>query len=83
MINKARSETVYTKRPFKDAVVSHHRAIPVNGFIDWATDGEENKCPSISHCQMCAPFSATSLANWRKVGNKRALREIRERWRQR
>jgi len=45
VINNARSETVYTKRSFKDAVVSHRCAIPVNGFIDWETDGEENKWP--------------------------------------
>jgi hypothetical protein len=29
---------VYTKRSFKDAVVSHRCAIPVNGFIDWETE---------------------------------------------
>jgi putative SOS response-associated peptidase YedK len=51
------------RRSFKDAVVSHRCAIAVNGFIDWETDGEENKWPIISPCQMSAPFSATSLAN--------------------
>lgn len=83
MINNARSETVYTMRSFKNAVLSHRCAIPVNDFIDWEPMARRTCGPNISPCQISAPFSATSLANWRKVGNTRALREIRERWRQR
>ncbi len=45
MINNARSETVYARRSFKEAVVSHRCAIPVNGFIDWETDADGNKWP--------------------------------------
>lgn len=71
MINNARSETVYTKRSFKDAVVSHRCAIPVNGFIDWETDAEENKWPHYFTLPDERPYALAAI--WSQGDPKHAI----------
>ena len=61
MINTARSETAYTKRSFKDAVVSHRCALPTTGFIDWETDPEEQKWPHLFALAHGRPFAMAAI----------------------
>ncbi len=61
MINNARSETVFAKRSFKDAVVSHRCAIPTTGFIDWETDERGNKWPHLFTLASERPYALATL----------------------
>ena len=61
MINNARAETVFSKRSFKEAVVSHRCAIPTTGFIDWETDSEGKKWPHLFTLAHDRPYTLAAL----------------------
>jgi putative SOS response-associated peptidase YedK len=61
MINNARAETVFAKRSFKEAVISHRCAIPTTGFIDWETDSEGKKWPHFFTLANDRPYTLAAL----------------------
>jgi len=61
MIANARAETVFSKRSFKEAVVSHRCAIPTTGFIDWETDSAGKKWPHLFTLAHERPYTLAAL----------------------
>lgn len=61
MIANARSETLYEKRSFKTAVVSHRCALPTTGYLEWETDEKERKYPHLFQLANGRPFALGAI----------------------